>query len=214
MSLHGSLRKARRQLMRFSATNRIVSFGGVGSSSLVAHLENGNKDRIWYHSRDKHCLTPEFLPEVRNGLEVKACFIYGNPFHSTLSVFRRGLHQRHEKSMARSIPGYTPVLRKDTTPLEYLEAGVDRFFLGQHLENWVEYSGNQVKILAVKYEALGEHIQEILNFLECDRPFHVRPRTSKYDDEPPEIQAGLEKMYGGLKARIEALPSLIRINCA
>ena len=213
MSLHGSIRKIRRQLMLFSATNRVVSFGGVGSSSLVAHLENGKKDRIWYHSRDKHCLEPELLPEARKGFEVKACFIYGDPFHSVLSVFRRGLQQRHEKSMSRSIPDYTPVLRKDTTVLEYLDAGVDRFFLHRHLANWAEYQGKQVSILAVKYEALAEHIQEIMVFLECDRPFEVRPRKSKYENQPPDIQAGLEKMYGELRARIEALPSLIRINC-
>jgi hypothetical protein len=200
-------------MMRFSVTDRIVSFGGVASSSLVAHLEGGNRDRIWYHSRDKHCLEPDLLPEVRKGMEVKACFLYGDPFHSVLSVFRRGLHVRHEKSMSRSIAGYKCVLRKATTPADYLKAGEDRFFLHKHLDHWLDYSGTQVRILAVKYEALGEHIQEIMDFLECERPFEVRPRTSKYDDQPPELQAGLEAMYGGLKTRIDGLPSLIRINC-
>ena len=212
MSLHGTLRKIRRQFTPFTATNRVVSFGGVGSSSLVAHIESGDRDRIWYHSRDKHCLDPELLPEVKKGLDVRACFIYGDPFHSVLSVFRRGLQQRHEKSMARSIPGYRPVLGKDTTVREYLEAGVDRFFLERHLESWVDYQGSRVKILAVKYEALGEHIQEILGFLQCERPFEVRPRKSRYEDQPPEIQAGLERMYGELRDRVEALPSLIRVN--
>jgi hypothetical protein len=213
MSLHGTLRKIRRQMMRFTVTNRVVSFGGVASSSLVAHLENGNKDRIWYHSRDKHCLEPDLLPEVRKGMQVKACFLYGDPFHSVLSVFRRGLHVRHERSMSRSVQGYRPVLRKDTTVAEYLAAGEDRFFLHKHLDHWVDYSGNRVRILAVKYESLGEHIQEIMEFLECPRPFQVRPRTSKYDDQPPEIQAGLEALYGELRLRIDALPSLLRINC-
>lgn len=212
MSLHGTLRKLRRQFTPFTATNRVVSFGGVGSSSLVAHIENGHKDRIWYHSRDKHCLDPELLPEVRKGLEVRACFIYGDPFHSVLSVFRRGLQQRHEKSMARSVSGYRPVLRKDTTVREYLNAGVDRFFLERHLTSWVDYRGSRVRILAVKYEALGEHIQEILAFLQCERPFEVRPRKSRYEDQPPEIREGLERMYGKLRERVEALPSLIRIN--
>lgn len=212
MSIHGTIRKIRRQVTSFTATNRVVSFGGVGSSSLVAHLENGDEDRIWYHSRDKHCLDPELLPEVRKNLEVRACFIYGDPFHSVLSVFRRGLQQRHEKSMARSIPGYRPVLRRNTTVREYLDSGVDRFFLTRHLENWVGYQGSGVKIMAVKYEALGDHIQEILSFLECHRPFQVRPRRSRYDDQSPEIQEGLERMYGSLRARIQDLPSLIRIN--
>jgi hypothetical protein len=213
MSLHGSLRKIRRQMMRFTVTNRIVSFGGVASSSLVAHLENGDRDRIWYHSRDKHCLEPDLLPEAQEGLPVKACFLYGDPFHSVLSVFRRGLHVRHEKSMSRSLSGYRPVLRKNTTVAEYLKAGSDRFFLHKHLDHWVGFTGSRVKILAVKYEALGQHIQEIMEFLECDRPFEVRPRTSKYDEQPSETRDGLEEMHGELKLRIDELPSLLRINC-
>ncbi|MCJ7627092.1 MAG: hypothetical protein MUO50_01770 [Longimicrobiales bacterium] len=212
MSLRGSLRTIRRQLIPFTATNRIVSLGGVGSTSLVSHLENGDKDRIWCHSRHLHCLEPELLPEVRKGLEVKACFVYGDPFPAVQSVFRRGLQRRHERAMSRSIPGYEPWLQKDTTLLDFLQADVDRFFLGRHLENWVEYPGTRVKILAVKYESLAEHIQDIMSFLECDRPFEVRPRTSRYENQHPEIQAGLEKMYGKVRARIESLPSLIRIN--
>ena len=212
MSLHGSLRKIRRQLMPFTATKRFVSIGGVASSSLVAHLEDGDEDRIWCHSRFKHCLEPELLPEVRRGLEVKVCFVFGDPFRAVESVFRRGLQRRHERAMTRSIRGYRPQLLKDTPLLKYLQDNVDRFFLAQHLQNWVEYSGTKVGIVAVKYEALGEHIQEVLEFLECDRPFHVRPRTPRPHDRPPEIQAGLEAMYGEVKEKIDSLPSLIRIK--
>jgi len=212
MKLTRLLRKTRRRLKHFTVTDRIVSFGGVGSSSLVAHLENGDKDRIWYHSRDKHCLHPDHLPEARKGLDVRACFVFGNPYHAVLSVFRRGLHRRHEKSMSRMVPGYQRVIRKDTTALEYLEAGVDRFFFQKHLENWIEYEGDRVKVLAVKYEALGEHIGEVMDFLECDRPFEVRPRSSRFDNEPEAVRRGLEAMYGELEVRIERLPSLIRVN--
>jgi len=212
MNLARFLRKTRLRLKRFTVTNRIVSFGGVGSSSLIAHLENGNRDRIWYHSRDKHCLHPDFLPEVSRGLEVKACFLFGNPYHAVLSVFRRGLHPRHERSMTRSMPGYVRVIRKDTTALEYLRRGEDRFFLRKHLDNWTGYEGNRVQVMAVKYEALGEHIGEVMEFLECSRPFQVRPRSSRFDDEPPEIQEALEAMYGPLKKKIDGLPSLLRVN--
>ena len=212
MSLHGSLRTIRRQMTPFTAANRIVSIGGVGSTSLVTHLEDGDKDRIWGHSRHLHCWEPELLPEVKKGLEVKACFIFGDPFPSVQSVFRRGLQKRHERAMTRSIKGYRTKLRKDTTLLEYLQGDVDRFFLGRHMKNWVEYPGTKVKILAVRYEALGEHIHEILSFLECDRPFEVRPRTSRTENQSPEIQAGLETLYGEVRAYVQSLPSLIRIN--
>jgi len=212
MKLTRFLRKTRLRLKHFTVTRRVVSFGGVGSSSLIKHLENGDRDRIWYHSRDKHCLHPDLLPEARRGMEVKACFLFGNPYHAVLSVFRRGLHPRHERSMTRSMPGYKRMIRRETTVLEYLQAGEDRFFLRKHLENWVEYDGDQVEVLAVKYEALGDHIDEVMEFLECPRPFRVRPRSSRFDDESPEVQAGLEAMYGPLKERIDGLPSLIRVT--
>jgi hypothetical protein len=212
MNLSRLLRKTRWRLRRFTLTNRIVSFGGVGSSSLIAHLENGQRDRIWYHSRDKHCLHPDLLPEARRGLPVKGCFIFGDPYHAVLSVFRRGLQQRHERSMTRSMPGYRRTLRTDTDVLEYLQAGVDRFFLREHMENWIEYDGDRVEILAVKYEALGDHIGEVMRFLGCPRPFQVRPRSSRFDDEAPEIQRALEATYGALKVKIDALPTLIRVN--
>jgi hypothetical protein len=212
MRLTRFLRKARRQMMRFTQTNRIVSFGGVGSTSLVAHLEDGNADRNWYHQQGKHCFRPDLLPEVQRGLEVKACFIFGDPYHSVISVFRRGLQRRHERSMSRATPGYTPVLRRNTTLQEYLEGGVDRFFLEDHLDNWIGYRGNQVRILAVKYEALGDHIEEVLSFLDCLRPFVVRSRTSSIEDQPEAIRRGLEAIYGPLKVRIDSLPSMTRIN--
>lgn len=212
MKLSRFLRKTRRRLKRFVVTRRVVSFGGVGSSSLIAHLEGGDKDRIWYHSRDKHCIHPDLLPEAQKGLDVKACFVFGNPYHAVLSVFRRDLHRRHEKSMSRAIPSYRPVLRKDTGVLEYLEGGMDRFFFQKHLENWIEYEGDRVRVLAVKYEALGDHIEEIMDFLDCPRPFQVKPRSSRFDNEPEAVRLALEEMYGALKARIDALPSLIRVN--
>jgi hypothetical protein len=212
MRLSRLVRKTRWRLRHFTVTHRVVSFGGVGSTSLIAHLENGDRARVWYHSRDKHCLHPELLPEARRGLPVKACFIFGDPYRAVLSVFRRGLHPRHERSMTRSMPHYRRAIRKDTTLLEYLQGGTDRFFLGEHLENWIGYRGDRVEVLAVKYEALGEHVGTLLEFLECDRPFQVRSRSSRYEEEPPEIRAGLEVMYGRLKEKIDGLPSLIRVN--
>ncbi len=212
MSLLGPLRRARRRLKRYTFPNRIVSPGGVASSSLIAHLENGDRDRIWHHSRDKHCLRPELLPEVRKGMEVRALFLFGDPFHAVLSVFRRGLQRRHERSMARAVPGYTPVLTRKTTLEEYLRAGVPRFFLGEHLGNWVGYEGREVSILAVKYEALGDHMDEIHRFLGFRKPFRVRPRRSRLEEASPEVRAGLEAMYGELRRKVAEMPSLVRVT--
>lgn len=204
--------KVRRRLKRYTVTNRIVSFGGVGSTSLLVHLEDGDRDRVWYHQQGKHCLHPDALPEVRRGHRVRACYLFGDPYLSVISVFRRGLQRRLEQTMSPGVRNGRAVLRR-TTPLEeYLAGGVDRFLFGQHMDNWVGYGGERVSILAVKHEALGEHIDEILTFLRCPRPFRVRSRSSKLADQPEAIRRGLEALYGDLKRRIDGMPSLIRIN--
>ncbi len=189
-----------------------MSIGGVGSSSLVAHIEDGDKDRIWHHQRRKHCLSPDLLPEVQQGLWVRACFMFGDPYAAMLSVFSRGLQRRHERSMGFGRPEHRPVLRDDTTLEEYLAGGVDRFFIGDHMDHWLEYSGDQVQILAVKYENLANHIDDVLAFLGCDRPFEVLPRTRRLEDQSEAVRVGLESLYGDLKARVDALPALIRVT--
>lgn len=145
-------------------------------------------------------------------MEVKACFIFGDPYHSVISIFNRNLQRRHERSMSREMRGYVPVLRADTTIEEYLGAGVDRFFFEQHLDNWVGYDGSAVRILAVRYEDLTDHIEEVLQFLDCERPFQILPRKSHFQDQPAVIQAGLGNMYGELKERIARMPSLIEVS--
>jgi hypothetical protein len=204
--------KVRRRFKTYTVMNRIVSFGGVGSTSLLVHLEEGDRDRVWYHQQAKHCLHPDLLPEVRRGLRVRACYLFGDPYLSVISVFRRDLQRRLERTMSPGRLNGRAVLRHTTTMEEYLAGGVDRFLFGQHMDNWLSYRGDRVSILAVKHEALGEHIDEVLQFLGCSRPFRVRARSSRFADEPKHIQEGLESIYGDLKARIDGMPSLIRVN--
>lgn len=212
MKLEKRVRKIRRRLKRYYIPNRIVSFGGVGSSSLVAHLERGDRDRIWYHYRDKHCLHPGLLPEVRRGRNVRACFLFGDPYAAVVSVFRRGLHRKHEKAMSRTMRGYRVALKHDTTLESYLAGGVDRFFLEEHLDNWLGYRGADIQIIAVKYEALADHMHDVLHFLRCHRPFHVRPRTTDLDAQPRAVRQGLDTLYGELRERIDALPPFIQVT--
>ncbi len=200
------------RLSRISVTRRVVSFGGVGSSAILEHVENGDTDRIRVHQKRKHCLSPQLIPEVRRGLELKVCFLFGNPYHSVVSLFSRNLHRQHERSMTREMRRHTRVLRDDTTIEEYLSAGVDRFFFERHLDNWIGYEGNAVRILAAKYEDLADHIDEVMRFLDCDRPFQILPRKTRFEEQSPATRAGLELMYGELKDRIDSLPSLIRVN--
>ncbi len=212
MKLSRGVRKIRRRLKRYHIPNRIVSFGGVGSSSLVIHLERGDRDRIWYHYRDKHCLHPELLPEVRRKGDVRACFLFGDPYAAVISVFRRRLHRRHEKAMSRAMPGYRVALKHHTTVEDYLAGGVDRFFFEEHLDNWLGYRGENIQVIAVKYEALADHIQDVLRFLHCHRPFDVRPRTTSLDDQSRAVRRGLDELYGELRQRIDGLPSFIRVT--
>ncbi len=212
ISLRSNIRVIKRRLGLFALERRVVSFGGVASSSLVRHIENGDEDLIWYHSRKKHCLHPDLLPEAQRGLPVRAVFIYGDPIDAVASVFRRGFHVQHELSMSRDLPDYERVLTAETTLEEYAAAGVDRFFLDTHVRNWLEYEGERVQVIAVRYEHLGGHIDEVMEFLGCDRPFEVRERTKRPNPLADPVREGLEEMYGDLAVRIRDLPPMVRVT--
>ncbi len=207
-----TLWKIRRRFRRYSLTRRVVSFGGVASTSLVVHLEDGDRDRIWYHQQSKHCPHPDLLPEVRKGRHVRVCYLYGDPILSVISVFRRGLQRRLEKTMTPGRRFGRAALKHTTTLEEYVAEGRDRFRFEDHMDNWLGYQGDRASILAVKHEALGDHIQDVLGFLECSRPFEVRRRSSTLENQPEAIRKGLLGIYGELKERIDALPSITRIN--
>jgi hypothetical protein len=146
--------------------------------------------------------------------------MFGDPFNAVLSIWKRGYQFIHEESMSfgkhwfNSPKEFNNRIIKMGMPLQdYLRKGVDAFHLGEHIDNWVHFKPPaNVKILLVKYESLRLHIEEVLSFLECDRPFEVKDRTSDWTKREKPIQRGLQIVYGAVKAKVDRLPSILRKN--
>ncbi len=142
----------------------------------------------------------------------------GDPFNAVLSVWRRDLHQVHEVAMSfgkfwfDSPDEFTDRRITEDLKLEdYLDAGHDAFHIAEHVDNWISYdTPPHVKILIVRYEHLADYISDVMKFLQCKRPFAVRPRKSDWTKAPKAVQDGLVKTYGAVRDKINALPPLMR----
>lgn len=193
--------------------NRVCSIGGVGSTEILKHIENDDFIRIKEHSKRKHTIHPKYL--IRTGTK-KVLFLIGNPYNSVISVFKRKYARSHEISMNygklwfKNEEEMNPVLSQDTKLEEYLDMNLDLFNINEHIENWINYETKSFDIIIVKYEFLEDHIDEIMKFLNCSKPFEIRKRNSNWKEEPEEIRKKLIKIYGDLKLKIDDFPSIIR----
>ena len=194
---------------------RVCSFGGVGSSNILMHIESGNRRRITLHQRRKHTIHPKYL--VDKGTK-KVLFMVGNPYNALLSVFRRNYQRQHEISMGYGKYWFNREsemkvhINNDTTIDNYLKSGADRFNMYEHFYNWYNYEKNDIQILIIKYEYLYLHINYIMKFLDCNKPFTVKKRLSDWRKESDDVKNGFENMYGDLKSKIDSIPSIIKKN--
>lgn len=177
----------------------MASMGGVGSTALARHIGS---------IADKTDREHAYSPAVYDGHSaLRLGYMFGNPYNAVLSVFRRGYQQMHVVAMhARS--GTAPVLLKGVSIEEYLERGVDEFFIERQFDNWTGDADPMHPTILIRYELLGCHIDEILDFFACRKEFVVQPRSSSWRDRPEHIRKGLERIYGRLNERIEAMPAV------
>ena len=113
----------------------------------------------------------------------------------------------HVKAMHAN-SGTKPANLRGMTLEEYLERGIDEFFIERQFNNWVNNSNPKHPTIIIRYELLGENIDQILNFFGSDKPFPVKSRKSSWIDQPAHIKKGLEAIYGPLNAKIERLPGI------
>ena len=77
------------------------------------------------------------------------------------------------------------LLRKDPIPLslslrEYIREGVDKFYFREHFHNWYKRYTPSQPIMFIRYEAMFDHIENILNFLEIPIAFkHLFPKEKE-----------------------------------
>lgn len=191
--------RLKRLLDRRPFRTAICSMGGVGSTALARHLLSfADKSHL------EHAWSPalyERFDDVRLG------YIFGNPYNAVLSVFRREFQHMHVAAMNAESP--TPAASLKGLSVEaYLERGVDEFRIERQFDHWTNPAKATHPTILIRYEALAENIGEVLGFFHCERPFPVMTRNSQWTDQPEHIRRGLERMYGKLCAKIEAMPAI------
>lgn len=177
----------------------MCSMGGVGSTALARHIGSISDKTVREHA---------FSPSVYDSYgQLKIGYMIGSPYNSVLSIFRRGYQQMHAKAMHAN-SGTQPAKLRGMSLEEYLERGVDEFFIERQFNNWVNNPDPKHPTIIIRYELLADNIDQILNFFDCDKSFAVKTRKSSWTDQPAHIKKGLEKIYGPLNEKIEALPGI------
>lgn len=195
---------------------KVVSMGGVASTKLARHIMGDNEESQTL----KHCIHPKFLITDED-THYKFIYLIGNPYNSICSIFKHNLQHIHEVSMTYGKVWFEGPRGKiknqyvfDGMGLEeYLKNNnVDRFYTEEHIDNWLNYDDGHTQIRIVKYEYLENHINEILDFANCKKPFSIKKRKNYLKDQPEYIQKRMKEVYGPLKEKIDSLPSIIRKN--
>jgi len=178
---------------------KLISLGGVGSTALGRHIWSTNDKTSYEHAFSPAIFTGH--PKLRLG------YMYGDPYNAVLSVFRRGYQDMHIKAMHRHT-GIKPPSLSGVTIEQYLEAGKDQFGLEAQFDRWVGGEKAPAPLVLIKYEGLGEGIGEVLDFFGVRKPFGVRPRKSAWEAQPESVRRGLEAIYGRLREKVLAMPSV------
>lgn len=183
----------------------VGSFGGCGSSfftKFLAQYKTVNHNHTRNELKDlKHVDRPPLTLQQN----LKAIYIFGDPYNAIYSMFRRKL-QRNNSILFLSNYFINPI-DVDCTLEQYLEEGIDRLKLGNAFENWSNSKVNY-PIMLVKYEALWDHLPEIFDYLEIPRSEiknfpNQKERNSNWQSLSQEAKHNLHQMYGELHYKIK-----------
>ncbi|EDX75667.1 hypothetical protein MC7420_6322 [Coleofasciculus chthonoplastes PCC 7420] len=196
------IRFLKQQVIRGNLDVLVCSPGGVGSSFFIAFLEkyksvNSYKDRDGLKHIDR--------PPLTLNSNLKAIYIYGEPFNAVLSLFRRKYHHYQSKKLLFKYPNIEPIT-KNCTLKKYLEEGIDRLKLGAHFENW-NNSRVTYPIMLVKYESIWENLPEIFDYLEIPQSEignfpPPQNRNSDWNLLSEDLKDLFFNMYGDLQEKI------------
>lgn len=189
----------RRLLIGADFRSAMASMGGVGSTALARHIGS-----IADKTVKEHAYSPRVFDQYTN---LRLGYIYGNPYNAVLSIFRRSYQQMHVQAMHAG-SGTIPADLEGISLEAFLEGGKDEFCMERQFDNWTAETNPMHPIILIKYETLGEHIEEILEFFGTKDPFEVKERKSSWLDQPVSIRKQLENVYGDLFAKVEAMPAI------
>lgn len=191
---------------------QITSLGGSGTTALTKAFIDGGLELPpgpgqWPH---KHLRRPPTVAEVPDGFRV--VYPVGDPRDAVLSIFRRGIQGGHWS-------GLTVVEDHDEPPrppasLEtfetFMAAGVDEFDLEGHLDAWWDHPPGY-PVMFLRFDLIEEAWDDLVEFVGLPSsvaPIRYESRQSDWRSADPDVRTFLDRLYGGLAARIEALPAV------
>lgn len=149
----------------------ITSFGGSGTTMLLDFL--GERMRVndanSFVDGIKHANSPNH--PALEGREIGcAIYIYGDPVHTVLSLFRRGYYRRMIYKLSsdthRDGPDYFSASQENRTEItldEFVERGEDLFSINRHWKNWTT-APLRFPVAFVRQAELIHHIPDVLEF--------------------------------------------------
>jgi hypothetical protein len=201
----------------------VFSSGGVGSKLLVKWLLGPVLNGRRYNKAHYHWRLPPL--RLRNGQ--RAIYMFGDPRDAIVSFFQRRIsrHERHGFDSAiltredpapdwaisalRNIEADSPGFSPRWSLPDYLDRKRDYFRLEEHFDFWLG-AKRDYDVYFVKYEGLWESF-DTLSKIFCLTPRAIPervPRRANWRAEPPEVQLGLNALYGRFAERLAALPNV------
>jgi hypothetical protein len=134
-------------------------------------------------------------------------YLVGEPRNAVLSVFRRGIQVGHYRFVHRREPTEEEMAQLANLDT-YLAAGVDLFDFADHLDRWLT-AEHEYPTLFFRFESLADVWPQVRDAagLPPDTPcLPLRPRHSDWSALAEPQRTSIQRMYGALAARIEAMP--------
>ncbi|WKN29783.1 hypothetical protein PZB74_12480 [Porifericola rhodea] len=189
----------------------LSSFGGVGTTFLLDFISQYRRTND-PHDKDglKHCP----YPPLSFNKNIKYVYVFGSPVKAVISLFRRQIYVAHSHKMLRFHPQSKP-LSNNTTLEEYAHLLDDKFKFENHFNQWLQHSPYQ--ILFIRYNAIWDHIDEILSFL--DIPLSEKgkfpakkERASNNIDLDDKTLSNLHTLYMRFESQLSNFPDLLITN--
>jgi len=180
----------------------VPSLGRCGSTllfkALLAYFKNGffiqNMEDVKFKKSyvyKTHCYAPDKV-----GKNIKAVFLFGNPFNTVLSAHDRRVNiKAHYKHFETDYSQRSNYEDKDTLNLE------------KHFDSWVKKQ--TFPLLIVRYETLYDNIEIISNFLNINLQLPCyRTRKVNWEVLNKNKKQKIMNTYGNLYKKINNCPDI------
>jgi hypothetical protein len=190
----------------------ISSFGGAGTTLLINFFNNYFRTNSY---RDYDRLKHLPYPPLSFKKNQKFIYLFGDPVHATISLFRRNFHRSQSKKILDGLRIKQQPLPTVITLEEYASQGVDRFYLRDHFMNWYR-SSHSHPILFIRYETLYQNLDTLFEFLNLPEDlvstFPPYKERQSYNHELPEdTLSKLHEMHHDFIEELKLMPD-VKIN--